>query len=197
MNVIQKVRAVERIYSNLDKEIAQFRSSTGLGCLPGCGECCKKPDIEATMVEFLPLAFHLFKTGRAEETLDLIERELDRKICVIFSPVAAGSSAGFCSEYAHRGMICRLFGYAAVRNKYGEPELATCRKIKSELPELFLRANEDIKKGLSIPVISQYYYRLYPVDMQMAGKMFPINEAIRIAIETVAMYFFYNAPKAS
>ena len=58
-----KVRAVKREYLKLDREIANFTRQSGLHCIKGCGECCKKPDIEATPLEFLPLALKLFDEG--------------------------------------------------------------------------------------------------------------------------------------
>ena len=65
-----KVRAVQRVYLKLDREIAKVQLESGLHCISGCGECCKKPDIEATPLEFLPLALHLYDEGKAEKFLE-------------------------------------------------------------------------------------------------------------------------------
>jgi uncharacterized protein len=195
MGVIRKARAVEGIFQALDKEIDKFKASTGLKCLEGCGACCKKPDIEASILEFLPLAVHLYKEGKSEEILDLIEKDNAPDICVLFSPVIAGSSAGFCSQYKHRGLICRLFGYSASKDKNGALLLATCKRIKEAMPEIFLKASNDIRNGVSVPIITNYYSRLQAIDLNLSGKMMPINQAMRLAIESVELYFYYRNPK--
>jgi uncharacterized protein len=196
MGVIKKAKAVEGIFKALDKEIAQFKASTGLKCLEGCGACCKKPDIEASILEFLPLAVHLYNSGKAEEILDLIESNEDNGTCVLFTPVIADGTAGFCSEYKHRGLICRLFGYSATKDKNGQLVLAICRRIKDALPEIYQKANSDINNGLPVPVISNYYSRLQSIDFGLSSRMMPINKAIKLAIESVALYFYYSNPKA-
>ena len=69
MAIEQKVRQVEELFDRLEKEIKAFKSETNLHCLSGCGKCCSKPNIDASPLEFLPWAFHLFLNGKAEEVL--------------------------------------------------------------------------------------------------------------------------------
>ena len=61
---------MELVFDQLDKEIATFQSWSGLHCAWGCGKCCFKPDIEATILEFLPFALHLKSQHQAEEWLE-------------------------------------------------------------------------------------------------------------------------------
>ncbi len=65
----EKVKSVEAVFEKLDAQIAKFQLWSSLHCEFGCGKCCFKPDIEATMLEFLPFALHLFKSNQAEEWL--------------------------------------------------------------------------------------------------------------------------------
>src|SRR3954468_9346614 len=106
----EKVAAVEEVFQKLDQEIAQFQSWSTLHCKFGCGKCCFKPDIEATILEFLPFAHHLYQTKSAEAWYEKL-RDADSEICLILNPTQAAS--GLCSSYPHRGLICRLFGYSA------------------------------------------------------------------------------------
>ena len=62
MNLVEKAKAVDLVLHELDEEIKKFQSWSLLGCALGCGKCCFKPDIEATPLEFLPLALKIFKT---------------------------------------------------------------------------------------------------------------------------------------
>src|SRR5258706_15828864 len=145
MTLLEKVAVVEKLFHELDAEITKFQSTSTLHCRWGCGKCCFKPDIEATILEFLPYALHLHRQDRALEWLKKLE-ETDSSICLILNPAQGG--AGLCSEYPHRGLICRLFGYSARTNKYGAKELVTCQVIKTEQSAAFLSAQEKVEAGM-------------------------------------------------
>jgi len=189
MTLPEKVGAVEKVFQELDAEIAQFQSSTSLHCKWGCGKCCFKPEIEATILEFLPFALYLHQEHQALNWLSKLE-ETDSSICLILNPTREG--AGLCSEYSHRGLICRLFGYSARTNKYGATELVTCQVIKTEQNAAFLAAQEKIEAGLPVPVMNQYYMRLHAIDSELTTVYYPINVAIKKAIETVLHYYAYR-----
>lgn len=192
MAIEQKVRLIEELFQRLDSEINAFKSETSLHCLTGCGKCCSKPDIDASPLEFLPWAFHLFLNGKAEETL----LELDNSsisTCYIYRPFALLEEYnGSCSNYRYRGLICRLFGYAASRDKYGQLRLATCKIIKENQLENFNNTEEAISKGLYVPIFTDYYMQLSQIDYRLATTMLPINDALKIAIEEVLLYYAYR-----
>lgn len=185
----EKVREVEAVFEKLDNEIAQFQSATGMHCKFGCGKCCFKPDIEATPLEFLPFALHLYREGLAEQWYDKLT-DSNEPLCVILNPTQAG--AGLCTEYKHRGLICRLFGYSARTNKYEKKELVTCNIIKTEEPEEYKKGVELVEGGGKIPVMSQYYMQLHAIDAEMTTQFYPINIAIKKALENVMHYFAYR-----
>lgn len=184
-----KVNAVRRVYRRLDSEIAQMQQESGLHCISGCGECCKKPDIEATPVEFLPLALRLFDDGRAETFLEELEKKT-APTCAVFRPYVT-HFGGLCSEYSDRGLICRLFGFTARRNKEGQAELVTCKHLKHEQTEAYQQAVDNIKAGKKIPVMSDFYSRMAGIDPSL-NTFYPINEAMKHAIETVLHYYAYR-----
>jgi Fe-S-cluster containining protein len=190
----EKVEAVEKVFQELDAEIAQFQSATSLHCKSGCGKCCFKPDIEATILEFLPFAHHLYRQDHALDWLSKL-KETDSSVCLILNPTQAG--AGLCSEYPYRGLICRLFGYSARTNKYGAKELVTCQIIKTEQSAAYQSAEERIKAGMPVPVMNQYYMQLHAIDPALATVYYPINEAIKKAIETVLHYYAYRGQASS
>lgn len=189
MTIEEKVSEVESVFDKLDREIAAFQSQTGIHCKWGCGKCCFKPDIEATPLEFLPFALHLYKEGRAEEWFDKLRSSND-PLCHILNPTQ--QSAGLCTEYKHRGLICRLFGYSARTTKYDKKELVTCQIIKTEEPEEYQKGVELIGSGGNVPVMSQYYMQLHAIDQDMTTEFYPINVAIRKAIENVLHYYAYR-----
>jgi Fe-S-cluster containining protein len=185
----EKVKAVEEVFDNLDKEIGSFQQWSGLHCGWGCGKCCFKADIEATILEFLPFAAHLHREGKAFEWLEKLKVN-ESSICLILNPTQHG--AGLCSEYKHRGLICRLFGYSARTNKYGAKELVTCQVIKSEQGTNFEVAASKVAQGAEVPVMNQYYMRLHAIDHELTREFFPINEAIKRAIEVILHYYAYQ-----
>ena len=186
----EKIKAVEELFKKLDEEISIFQKSSTLHCKSGCGKCCFKPDIEATLLEFLPFAHHLYIEGKAEEWLEKLNKSEDVSICLILNPTQSG--AGLCSEYQHRGLICRLFGYSARTNKYGKKELVTCQIIKTEQAEAFVAIESKIAEGSEIPVMNQFYMQLHGIDFDLARDFYPINIAIKHAIETVLHYYAYR-----
>ncbi|NDP26682.1 MAG: YkgJ family cysteine cluster protein [Flavobacterium sp.] len=192
MAIEQKVRLVEELFDRLEREITTFKSETSLHCLTGCGKCCSKPDIDASPLEFLPWAFHLCLNGKAEEVLVALDHS-STSTCHIYRPLSLlEQHNGKCSDYRYRGLICRLFGYAASRDKYGELRLATCKIIKEDQLENYNNAEEAISKGLYIPIFTDYYMQLSQIDYRLATTMLPINEALKIAIEEVLHYYAYR-----
>lgn len=189
MRLDDKVREVIAVFEKLDQEIAAFQQETKLHCKFGCGKCCYKSDIEATTLEFLPFAFDLYKKDQAFAWLEKL-RQSDSSICLILNPTQSG--AGLCSEYVHRGLICRLFGYSARTNKYNQKEYVTCQIIKTEQTANYNSAAKLVAEGGEIPVMNQFYMQLHAIDMNLTQNFYPINEAMRRAIEHVLSYYAYR-----
>lgn len=143
-------------------------------------------------MEFLPWAFYLFLNGKAEGTLVKLNQKTNTN-CHLYRPLSVlDSNNGSCSNYRYRGLICRLFGYAANRDKYGQLRMATCKIIKENQQENYNNTEEAISKGLYVPVFTDYYMRLTQIDNRLATTLLPINEALKIAIEEVLHYYAYR-----
>lgn len=188
MTIEEKVIAVEEVMNSLDAAVQTFQVWSGLGCKTGCGKCCTKADIEATVLEFLPLAKYLHTTGQAEVLLDKLSGT-SSEWCTLLDPLA---TAGMCTNYKHRGLICRLFGYSARVNKYSRRELITCQTIKSEQSDKFISVNGLLADN-PIPVTSHYYMQLHAIDFEMAREFFPVNEAIKRALQVILHYYAYRS----
>ncbi|SIQ54361.1 YkgJ family cysteine cluster protein [Maribacter ulvicola] len=192
MTIYQKVQAVDRIFNQLNKELGSFQQSTGLSCVANCGLCCLKPDINATALEFLPLAYHLFINGETDEWLEKLQNNTENKSCPVLNKVIAPGSKGFCSEYAHRGLICRLFGFSAMLHKNNTPTLVTCKPIKEQKTEAFNNAKAFISTHKNYPLISNYYMQLRSIDASLGEELYPIRIAIEKAIYAVLAYYAYR-----
>jgi|SRR5690554_4363205 len=190
MSIERRVQLVEMLFYDLDKEIAQFQKESNLGCVAGCGKCCTHPDIDASPLEFLPWAFHLFINGEAEKTLSKLN-ENTSLTCQIYKPLTL-LGQGRCSDYKYRGLICRLFGSGASRDKYGNLRLATCKIIKEGQTENYDSTVKGISEGMKVPIFTDYYMRLNQIDHQMGNKIMPINKALKLALEEVLQYYYYR-----
>lgn len=192
MAIDHKVRLVEELFDWLENEISVFQSKTQLHCIAGCGKCCSTPEINASPLEFLPWALHLFLNGEAEKMLDQLQQKSDSN-CHLYRPLSfTDRNMGSCSDYRYRGLICRLFGYAASRDKYGQLRLATCKIIKEGQQENYNTAEEAISKGLYVPVFTDYYMQLSQIDNRLGTSILPINKALATAIEEVLHYYAYR-----
>ena len=189
MLLSQKVQAIEEVFSLLDQEMSKFQGWSGLSCKIGCGKCCDKPDIEATVLEFLPFAYHIYHLNQSVEWLARLEQHPD-DLCLFFAPTRAG--AGACTEYPFRGLICRLFGFSARTNKYAQREFVSCVTIKTEQVEAYGLSVQKIAGGEVVPVMNQYYMRLHSIDRELAESFYPINKAIKRAIEIVLHHYAYK-----
>lgn len=102
------------------------------------------------------------------------------------------SDKGFCTAYAERGLICRLYGFTAVRDKTGAARLATCQTLKEGPQTAFARARDHVAAGLPAPMARDYYFRLLAIDRAMAEQHMPVRKAIQEALEFVLNYYAYR-----
>ena len=85
-----------------------------------------------------------------------------------------------------------MFGYSARTNKYGDKELVTCQIIKTEQAEAYQNTVAKIGEGEEVPVMNQFYMQLHGIDFELTRDFYPINQAIKRAIETVMHYYAYR-----
>lgn len=190
MSIERKVQLVERLFHQLEQENAQFEQSTEVRCTSKCGKCCTTPNIEASPLEFLPWALHLFLNGEAEETLDRL-KEHHTPTCLVYKPLSI-MDQGRCTDYKYRGLVCRLFGSAANTDKYGKLRLISCQIIKEGQTEQFKSTAEAITKGLPVPTFTEYYMQLNQIDFNLGNIILPINKALKMALEEVLQYYAYR-----
>lgn len=182
MDLREKAQQVRGLFLELDKEIQRYRDRTGIRCIDNClGWCCNRRDVYTTVLEFLPLAFEIFSSGRVEQTLAILEDRQDN-ICIFYRREIDGR----CSKYENRGLICRLFGFSSIIKKDGSSAHVTCRFIKEKYRQLSSLSDPDI-------LTSHYYRRLQAIDIRLTQKDIPINEAILSAINMVGIHLRYQS----
>ncbi len=192
MSIEHRVNLVEALFAQLEIEIVQFQKCSSLTCVAGCGKCCATPEIDASPLEFLPWAFHLFLNGKAESVLSVLKNTISTN-CYIYNPLSlVDKNKGNCSDYQYRGLICRLFGFGANTDKYGQYRLSTCKIIKENQKEAFEKTTTEINEGLSVPIFTDYYMNLSQIDFRLGNIIVPVNKALILAIEEVLQYYAYR-----
>ena len=191
MNLAEKSQAVTILFEQLGAESKQFASESGLGCISGCGACCANPDVSSSPLEFLPLAFDFYNKGLGDTILSLLDSEEKNENCIVYRAHSLEGEKGYCTNYANRGLICRLFAASARKNKYGAKELIICKKLKNEKSEKFIETSKRINSDLEVPVASKFYQLIEEIDSSLSNQ-YPINTSIRLALETVMRYKYYQ-----
>lgn len=192
MNLLEKSKAVEEIFQELEQESRQFHEQAGMGCLTGCGFCCANPEVPASPLEFLPLAFDLYEKGIADDLANQLANQENPGICVVYRSNPADVTKGFCGNYSKRGLICRLFGASARKNnKTGLKELITCKILKAEKAAEFQSVTARINSDMQIPLAPAFYTRIKDIDEALTNQ-YPVNQAILMALELVLRYKFYQ-----
>ncbi|PSL02899.1 YkgJ family cysteine cluster protein [Cecembia rubra] len=192
MNLQEKSQEVRRVFEELDTEIKAFLEASRLTCIPGCGFCCSNPKVNASILEFLPLAFDLYDKGKAEKALEILESQDEQSLCILYKSISMDNTMGFCSDYVNRGLICRLFSSSYRKNKEGRKEIITCKKLKEGKKSEFEAATRLVNDNLPIPSSTGVYGELYNIDFQLTSQQFPINQAIKKAVDLVLTYKFYS-----
>lgn len=188
-----KAEDVIKLFRMASSATRSFQKQSGLKCIDSCCRCCLSQQISATVLEFIPLAVWLLKTDQLNEWLLKIQalEENSSENCILLERRAPDSFSGRCGAYRFRPMLCRLFGFSAVLDKYSQPRLVTCREIKREYAELYEAAIKDISTG-TLPVMKNFFMMLFTIDSDLGHHHFPINTAIRKALEYVAAYSYYR-----
>lgn len=187
-NLYQKIQKIESLQAEADRATAAFKKRYEIDCLQHCTECCKYKDINASPLEFLPMAWHLYKVGQLEQVFEKVSNTESRQC--IFSVFKDGSWG--CSCYPTRGMICRLFGFACTEDKHGKPTYAVCHTLKEKCPEKMQAICDKVHNGGIAPVISNFYRKLSMFDLSLGDELVPINQAIKEACEIVYMHTAYK-----
>jgi Fe-S-cluster containining protein len=180
---------VEAVFADIGQSYAQYQRDRGLFCRSGCGECCLHPGIEATVLEMLPLAYSLLEQNEAEQTLDaLAEHQQDG--CFFYQRHSADGKMGQCSVYQKRPGICRLFGAAGYNGREGEVQLSVCKNIKADHPVAYAETLIALESDPP-PMIRNGKEQIRQIDYELGGINYPINEAMRQALEKVLFEQYY------
>ncbi len=178
------VSRVVNLYARMDKAVAEFQLKSGLRCPTGCGICCPAADVQVTVLEMLPVAHEILRIDRATEWLERLDAIQEARGCILYSVQPAEGAAGHCSFYNWRPMLCRLFGFAAVRSRAGAKALSVCKHVRQTDP---LAAAAAIALAEEAPCFVHFSAQVYALDPALGIRLMPINTALRHAIERLGL----------
>ena len=172
------------LFQKVDRKTEKFKKTTGIRCPDMCGVCCMKPGIETTAIEMLPLAVDLWSRNEADMWLEKINKAEHKGLCVFFKPEIGTLNNGQCGVYSLRPLICRLFGFFTVRDKYGNYVYGSCKIIKEKYQASYQRASKMIEENHPSNM-TDFAIRIISLGSDLSRKMLPINLAARIGIEKI------------
>jgi Fe-S-cluster containining protein len=182
---METIDGILELFREVDAAAVGFQGLTGIRCPDGCGECCVRSRVETTAVEMLPLALELWNRNEAEFWLSRLVESAGSSVCVFYRADPGNPLKGRCEVYAFRPLICRLFGYLTVRNKYGKYVYGSCRVIKQKDPETYIRAVRLISDIEHPSVSTDYAIRIIGMDAGFGARMEPINTAASVALSRI------------
>ncbi len=196
MNIVREVRAVEDLFKTLEKDIEELKEQTGIHCEKNCVKCCTSAHIMATTIEFYPLAYYLYKNHLSDSILSKINKIHNPTVCPVINRFSNKGSKQGCSFYQYRGLICRLFAYSYHTDKHNNRLISPCHNIKIDQAKELKKADEILHDKPIGPKATDYYQQLDFINFNETQKLYPIGDAIRIAIEEVITYFHYKEGRA-
>ena len=182
MNIRDFAFNLQKVYEEMSSTFSAYQSGTGLHCLSGCGRCCMNPEIEASVLEMILFALKVYDLGELDEWLSKLESP--RPYCILYAE-GETPGKGSCSSYQERPSVCRMFGVAGTFNKHREITHSICKYIKEAYPEGATPTHET-------PLIPVWAAKLAALDPELVTKKLPINQAIKKALEKIALYAQYQ-----
>lgn len=189
MNIREFSQDLQNIYDEMWKTFSQYQMASGLFCLEGCGKCCNNPEVEASVLEMFPLAVRILDENKLEEWLDRLENSTQAH-CLMYEPHSPDGSKGQCGVYKERPSLCRMFGVAGFYNKHREVTLSVCKLIREKYPELTKIRESEV--SIETPMLVTGTYQLAQLDPGLIQDRMPINQALKKALERVALYAQYQ-----
>lgn len=166
------------LHAEADRQTTAVAGATGLACPTGCGACCVRTPPHVSVSDVAPIARAAIASGEAEALLERAAA-IGPGPCALFAP---GQLPGGCTVYAIRPVICRLFAFAAVRDKRGQPELAICREHSAAQPGVRARVEAYLAAGGEVAYFADLQLAAHDPDDGDA-ELVPINVALARALE--------------
>ncbi|MCQ2124006.1 MAG: YkgJ family cysteine cluster protein [Fibrobacter sp.] len=136
---------MDAVYSRIEEKQREWFEKSKFTCPQGCGKCCEHFEPDLLESEALYMAAWLLcnqsevaqKIAEEDHWYDVLRRmfhvEQSHQRCPFFREDISGTNLpGHCTIYGGRASICRLFGAAGFRDKYGNEVWKPCKFYPAE-----------------------------------------------------------------
>ena len=130
---------MDAVYSRIEEKQREWFEKSKFTCPQGCGKCCEHFEPDLLESEALYMAAWLLcnkpevAKNVAEEKFNGLDDGTAIGHCPFFREDISGTNLpGHCTIYGGRASICRLFGAAGFRDKYGNEVWKPCKFYPAE-----------------------------------------------------------------
>lgn len=183
----KKIVHLAWVYEKLDREIRKFQKKSKVTCIKGCGKCCENVYLETSVIELLPLAWVIWNRPKRNLWLKKLKKLPSEGQCVFYQKSPQGGGQGRCRIYPLRPLMCRLFGYAAKTNKFGNKQWVLCNPLKGNLGMEYVRLSYAINKDLSIPSVLEYRLKAQHQATETEARLHALPDALYEAMSVVSL----------
>ncbi len=180
-SLFPQLQKIVRLYQEVEEITSNVKNLFSAKCPEGCGQCCNTAcnNIEASIVEMLPLCIHLYEQNTYLMWLD----KTNQNLCPFYETERTNHRIGCCAVYEYRPLVCRLFGFTFMTHKFGAIVPVACTTLQKQYS-----AKKEIIAMYSsnLPHISSISMQSMMID-SVRGNRYPINEAFQKAIEYVVL----------
>lgn len=197
----QQILTLDLIYRKISDAQRTFIDSASqhdieLACPSGCGKCCHgfMPDvlpIEADYIAYYLLSNSKVFSAAEAPSLQIASSAENPSPCPFHDPNRPGEN---CRIYPARPLVCRLFGYSAIKDKNNRLSYRLCRYMPAPqgLDARILDQDTIISKvGALPPLMTDFAMEVLSLDPSQAAERKPLIEAIRPALARIGTTLQY------
>ncbi len=184
----EKLISLAALYGDADRAIRDFTLNVDFRCSFGCGKCCHGfvPDILPLEAAYIA-AFLISKNRDTAEAihhggLTPLDSLADSPTC----PLYLAATPYHCSVYEARPLVCRLFGFSGLRDKYADVSFSLCKYMEGpsalNAERKFRILQNDPRFPVTPPIMSQFGEKLQSLDPNNPGLRQLLHEALPSAI---------------
>jgi Fe-S-cluster containining protein len=199
-SVREALEALHAVYADVETVTSRFSLQSGVSCPSSCGGiCCRNFEPDVMEAEALYLAAWLIESGSegvarlpgAEGGIADAPPDAPPGRC----PFWDEEGGGVCLVYPARGLICRLFGFSAVRGARGEKSFGLCFAMdrgEEDLPRQWREGKGDFFEIADPPVMADYGSRVAAISP--GGGREGIGYATARAFNKLSMVLSFRGP---
>ncbi len=190
--ILSTLQSLEEVYAALEEEQKKWIEASPFRCPVGCGRCCERFVPDMWEIEALYIAGQLLIEGR-----DSLFQPSQSFPC----PLYRAEGEFHCTVYETRPLVCRVFGFAGDRDKWGHLRYAPCRHMALEEGQQVVSTSkmwteqELVKRFAALPPdMTLFARRVQAIEPSWAIEREPLDTALPKALMKLRLYAWFSSP---